>query len=180
MRRSIRYAAPFTVAIASLFLSASANAAQPVEQFHDRFTDTFRINDLCGFTVRDTVTVTDNFFAYADGSFTDTGSVRQKLTNVRNGRSVIVAAAGRSTGTAIVDEDAGTITFISTQFGLQERIQTPDGPVLLRDAGIITFTDTFDLATDALISSEIAFTGPHPEAESDFEAFCEIVTPLLS
>jgi hypothetical protein len=180
MRRAIRYVAMFAVAIASLFQSASANAAQPVEQFHDHFTDTFRIDDLCGFTVRDTVVITDNFFEYADGSFTDTGSVRQTLTNVRNGRSVIVAAAGRSTGTAVVDEDAGTITFITTQFGLQERIQTPGGRVLLRDAGIITFTDTFDLVTDELISSELEFTGPHPEAESDFEAFCEVVTPLLS
>ena len=35
----------------------------------------------------------------------------------------------------LVDEEAGTITFITTFKGLPEKIQTARGPVLLRDAG---------------------------------------------
>ena len=45
---------------------------------------------------------------------------------------------------------------------------------MLRDAGIITFADTFDLETGEFISSEtIVNKGPHPEADSDFTLFCE-------
>jgi len=52
---------------------------------------------------------------------------------------------------------------------------------LLRDAGIITFADTFDLATGELISSEVTVVkGPHPELDSDFEAFCDVVTEALA
>lgn len=51
--------------------------------------------------------------------------------------------------------EAGTITFSVSFKGLPEKIQTTHGPVLLRDAGIITFADTFDLETGEFISSEI-------------------------
>jgi hypothetical protein len=52
--------------------------------------------------------------------------------------------------------------------------------VLLRDAGVITFVETFDLETGDLISTDVVIKGPHPEAESDFEAFCEVVTGALT
>src|SRR5919201_1617070 len=107
------------------------------------------------------IVVTDNFFVYADDSFKDTSSVRQTFTNVLYGQSVIVSSAGKVSGTALVDEAAGTITFSTSFVGLPERIQANHGAVLLRDAGIITFTDTFDLSTGELISSEVEVSGPH-------------------
>jgi hypothetical protein len=79
-----------------------------------------------------------------------------------------------------VDEEAGTISFVTTYKGLPEKIQTSGGPVLLRDAGVISFVDTFDLETGDFISSDVIIKGPHPEAESDFEAFCEVMTDALS
>ena len=79
-----------------------------------------------------------------------------------------------------MDEEAGTITFTSTFKGLPEKIQTANGPVLLRDAGIITFMDTFDLDTGEFISSDVIIKGPHPEAESDFTLFCEVITEALA
>lgn len=60
------------------------------------------------------------------------------------------------------------------------KIQTAHGPVLLRDAGVITFVDTFDLETFELISSDVIIKGPHPEAESDFALFCEVFTEALA
>jgi hypothetical protein len=79
-----------------------------------------------------------------------------------------------------VDEDAGTITFFTTYKGLPERIQTANGPVLLRDAGFATFADTFNLETGEFISSEFTAKGPHPEAGSDFTLFCEVISEALT
>jgi hypothetical protein len=54
-------------------------------------------------------------------------------------------------------------------------------PLRLRDAGIVTFADTFDLVTGEFISSEVIVEkGPHPELDSDFELFCDVVTEALA
>src|SRR5215218_6705546 len=162
-------------------LPASALGAKPVAQFHDHFTDSFS-DEICGIPVDVDIVVTDNFFVYADESFKDTSSVMATFTNPENGKSVVVSSAGQISGPApIVDEEAGTITFITSFKGLPEKIQTANGSVLLRDAGIITFADTFDLETGEFISSEITVNkGPHPEADSDFALFCEVISGALT
>jgi len=162
-------------------LPASAFGAKPIAQFHDHFTDSFS-DEICGIPVDSDVVVTDNFFLYADESFKDTASVMQTFTNPVNGNSVIVSSAGPVSGPApIVDEEAGTITFLTSFTGLPEKIQTADGPVLSRDAGIITFAETFDLETGEFISSEVIVNkGPHPEAGSDFTLFCEVISDALA
>jgi len=81
---------------------------------------------------------------------------------------------------SVADEEAGTITFINSYKGLLEKIQTAQGPVLLRDAGLIAFADTFDLATGEFLSEEtIVNKGPHPEAGSDFTVFCGAISGAL-
>ena len=153
--------------------------AKPIAQFHDHFTDTFS-TEICGIPTDATVVVTDNFFLYADDSFKDAASVRTTLTNPVNGKSVVISAAGQTSGQAIVDEEARTITFVTSLKGLPEKIQTANGPVLLRDAGIITFVDKFNLDTGEFISEEIIVKGPHPEAASDFTLFCEVISSALT
>jgi hypothetical protein len=162
-------------------LPASAFGAKPIEQFHDHFTESFS-DEICGIPVEIDIVVTDNFFVYADESFKDTSSVMTTFTNPENGKSVVVSSAGQISGPApIVDEEAGTITFLTSFKGLPEKIQTANGRVLLRDAGIITFADTFDLETGEFISSEITVNkGPHPEADSDFALFCEVISEALT
>jgi hypothetical protein len=161
-------------------LAPSALGAKPVAQFHDHFTESFS-DEICGIPVDITVVLTDNFFLYADGSAKDTSSVRNTFTNPDNGRSVIVSNAGQIRDLApIIDEDAGTITFTTSFKGLPEKIQTTQGSVLLRDAGVITFADTFDLETGHFISSEITVKGPHPEADSDFTLFCDVISEALT
>jgi hypothetical protein len=162
-------------------LPGTALAAQPIEQFHDHFTESFP-DEICGIAVDIDLVVTDNFFLYADESFKDTSSVRATFTNPLNGKSIVISSAGQVTGPPpIVDEEAGTITFLTSFKGLPEKIQTEHGAVLLRDAGIITFADTFDLDTGEFISSEIIVNkGPHPEANSDFALFCEVVSEALA
>jgi hypothetical protein len=168
------------VAVTALaVLAGPALAARPIAQFHDHFTDSFS-GEICGIAVDIDIVVTDNFLLYADESFKDTSSVMQTFTNPETGQSVVVSSGGQVTGTAVIDEEAGTVTFVTSFIGLPERIQTQQGPILLRDAGVITFADTFDLETEEFLGSEVTITGPHPEAESDFTLFCEVITEALA
>jgi len=162
-------------------LPGSALGGKPVEQFHDHFTESFS-DEICGIPVDVDLVVTDNFFLYADDSFKDTSSFSSRVTNPANGKSVVISSAGLVSGPApLVDEEAGTITFFTSFKGLPEKIQTADGPVLLRDAGVVTFADTFDLETGDFISSEITVNkGPHPELDSDFTLFCEVISEALT
>ena len=180
MSQSTLIRALLALAALAVLVPTSALAAKPVivERFHDNFTDTFTDN-VCGIAVNGVATGVDNFVLFDDDSFRDRSSVRVTLTNPANGQSVVISNAGLVTGTAIVDEVAGTVTFVQTFKGLPEKIQTAQGSVLLRDAGIAVFTDVFDLETDELISSDVSFKGPHPDLESDFELFCEVITDAL-
>ena len=177
--RPMRAVALFAALVIVLALPVSALAAKPVERFHDHFTETFESN-LCGIDGTSTIVVQNTFTVYSDGSFKSAGSFRETFTAL-NGKSVKISSAGTTSGPApVIDEEAGTITFINSFKGLPEKIQTNRGSVLLRDAGIITFADTFDLETGEFLGSEVTIKGPHPEAESDFEAFCEVVIPALT
>jgi len=176
----------FFVALIAAFaiVPAGALGAKP-EIFHSNFVDTEEDVDVCGITV-DLVArgvFTDKAFFDKNGNFvrfSSTASVKVTLT-AANGKSVIISNAGQFSDVApIIDEVARTITFVTSFIGLPEKIKTPHGPVLLRDAGIATFVDTFDLDTGDLISSEVIVKGPHPELESDFALFCEVITEALT
>jgi hypothetical protein len=107
---------------------APALAAKPIAQFHDHFTDSFS-DEICGIPVDVDVVVTDNFFVYADDTFKDTSSVKQTFTNPANGKSVVLSVAGQITGPPpVVDEEAGTITFLTSFKGLPEKIRRRTGP----------------------------------------------------
>ncbi len=171
--------------IAALTISpVSAHAAAPLV-FHQNFADSVENVDLCGINV-DLLSkgvFTDKIFLDSAGNvlrFTSTLSVKNTFT-ADNGKSVVIQAANLFVDPGVViDEASGTITFSSTFKGLPEKISTPHGPVILRDAGVITFSDTFDLNTFEFISSDVVIKGPHPEAESDFVRFCEVITAALA
>lgn len=162
-------------------IPAAASAAQPAAQFHNRFADSFS-DTLCGIPVDVQFAATDNLFVYADGSAKGTGSSRATVTNPLNGKAVVLSTAGQFSDVApVIDEQAGTITFNPTFKGLPAKIQTAGGSVLLRDAGIIAFSDTFDLDTFELVASSVTVNkGPHPEADSDFTRSCEVIGEALS
>jgi hypothetical protein len=179
MGRLILRALLLALMAALAVLPGTALGAKPIAQFHDHFTESFS-DEICGIPVDVEIVVTDNFFLYADDSFKDTSSFMATFTNPVNGKSVKVSSAGQIRGSAIVDEEAGTVTFVTTFKGLPEKIQTDNGPVLLRDAGIATFIDTFELVTGEFISSDVIIKGPHPDLESDFTLFCEVITEALT
>ena len=185
MSRRMSFRALFVLAlVVGVIVPASALAAKPLI-FHAHILDELSDVDVCGINVDVVVegVFTDKVFLDAEGNFvrfSSTYSVKQTFT-ADNGKSVLVQGTGQITsGTPIVDEAAGTITFVETFKGLPEKIKTPKGPVLLRDAGVISFVDTFDLETGEFISSEIVVKGPHPEADSDFTLFCEVISEALA
>ena len=105
-------------------LPASALGAKPIEQFHDPLHRQL-LDEICGIPVDVVIVVTDNFSLYADESFKDRSSFRSTVTNPANGKSIVISSAGLVSGPApIVDEEAGTITFLTSFKGLGE---DPDG-----------------------------------------------------
>jgi hypothetical protein len=164
--------------LALAVVPAGALGAKP-ERFHERIAEFFEGENVCGSTFDVSVSgvFTDLAFFDKDGNFVrfmSLASVRATFSD-EDGPAVVIQNAGMFQDLApVVDEEAGTITFTFTFKGLPEMIKTAQGPLRLRDAGIATFQDTFDLATGELISSEvIVVKGPHPELESDFTLFCE-------
>lgn len=166
-------------------LPAGALAAKP-GVFHDNFSFTEEDVDLCGVTVdvaAEGVFTTRNFFDN-EGNFTRFVLTHsEKLTyTAANGKSVILQVAAQEISLpVVVDEAAGTVTTFFTFKGLMTKLQTANGPVLLRDVGLFTATATLDLETDELISFEVfVVKGPHPDVESGFTLFCEVVTEALA
>jgi len=163
--------------------SGSASAAAPVVNEHSMFTDTFS-DEVCGISGTSTVNVVDNFKLYADGTFLDTSRFRQVFT-AENGKSVVIFSAGQVSGLNDPIENAdGTITFINTFKGLPEKLSVPGGPTLSRDAGVVTLAQTFlplpngDLQFVSMtVSGE---HGPHPDLDSGFELFCNVLIPALT
>jgi hypothetical protein len=147
--------------------------------------DTFSFPDeLCGFTGTTTLSFVDVLTFNPDNTFSDRGSVHGTFTS-DSGKSLTVNGAGLTTGLVepIINPD-GTITFITTVVGLPEKVQIENGPVLSLDAGTVTLTETFTVDENGdivdLVSRQLSgLHGPHPDLLSDFELFCEEVTPYL-
>jgi hypothetical protein len=170
------------IVMAPLLAAVVTPAAQAAQVLHAH--GTFSTTDtVCGIPdVVIDIQSDQNITMNPDGSSKTTGAFRQTFTNPVNGKSVIVYTAGQSPAqTAYVfDLAANTVTFDLIYKGLPEKIQAPNGPVLIRDAGNITLQEVFDLATGLNISETIVgVDGPHPVAESAFDVSCDIVDAAI-
>jgi hypothetical protein len=171
---------PFTLVLA--LMPAEASAAPP-ETFHFTDVGTETDPDFCGAgeAVDVAFDVVGNVWVSPAGPedlvrVTQSGTLT--FTNPDTGLSVVVSFAGQTTDTVISGDPEGIHTHLITTKGLPEKIQTVNGPVLLRDAGLIAFAVTFD--GEEFISVEtVLVRGPHPEAASDFTLFCEVMTEAL-
>jgi hypothetical protein len=64
---------------------------------------------------------------------------------------------------------------------LPEQLKIKNGPLLSRDAGVVTFTSIFDATTGDFISQTVSGEkGPHPDLNSDFAVFCNVLIPALT
>lgn len=181
MRDRLTVVATLVALVIALALPGTVLAAAPkiVDQFHDHFSFTVDPNNICGVDGVSQIVITDNFTLYSDDTFADKASYRETFT-ADDGRSVVISSAGLVRGAdAVVDEEAGTISFTTTYIGLPEKIRSARGAVQTRDAGRITITSTFDLETGEFLGNDITQNGPHPEADADFELFCDAFEAAL-
>ena len=102
-----------------------------------------------------------------------------------NGKSTTLTAAGpqKQTSPAVIDEQAGTVTIMTTAGGLFEKLSITGGPTLTRDAGIVTLVDVFkytgvpsDPVGDFISETVSDLHGPHPDLQS---GGCEVLVPYL-
>ena len=158
----------------------AALAAPSKDHFRDVGTDTDP--DFCGTgeTVEISFDVLVNVF-FTPGAEEEFDKITQsgKVTfTAENGSSVLISFAGQVTNTIVEGSEAGVHTHVFTTKGTPEVIRVKGGGVLTRDAGLIVETITFD-ENDEIIDYEATWRGPHPQAESEFELFCEVMTEAL-
>jgi hypothetical protein len=162
------------------FMASSTGAAPLVNRFHGTFSDTFPDN-ICGIDGTTVVSGMDNIQEFADGTFKDQFRQNAVFTSAATGKSVEIFVAQQFTGVGPIDNGDGTITFVSTFKGLPEMLKLPNGPVLSRDAGFVSFNDTFDATTGEFLGETISpENGPHPDLDSGFALFCDVIVPALT
>jgi hypothetical protein len=168
------------VIAAVLVLAPVAATAGPDEHFVDVGTDTDP--DFCGtgqqidvsFRVRVNLWLMEGVEDFR--KITQSGKVW--FTNPDNGRTVLVRFSGLTTNVVTSGTEEGVHTHVFTTKGLPELIKLPNGPVLTRDAGLIVETVTVD-ENGEVIDYSATWNGPHPEAESGFDLFCDVMTGAL-
>lgn len=166
MRRIMTSAAAVLAATLCFMGGGTAFAAEPgVEHFTEPIysVDT----DFCG--TGETVTFTGEVSGTAftqpnqDVEYWETSRGFVTLTSPDTGLSVTSHFANRFT--VVISDDTEKFTYL----GLPEQYKLPNGEVITLDAGLIVFEN-----------DEITFVaGPHPQAESDFELFCQVIPEAL-
>jgi hypothetical protein len=152
----------------------------------EHFSDTFPVNE-CG--------VSGTLAVHGTSVFRDTGNgtyfVNYTFFGVftaDNEKSATVSYAGpvKQTSSPVIDDQAGTVTIMTTYGGLFQKLSITGGPTLIRDAGPVTFVDVYEYTGDPndpvgdFISGTLSgIHGPHPDLLSGFSLFCDVLGPYL-
>ena len=190
--RRLTRTALFSVAaaLAAAWLAGVGLAGAPTDRTHDNFTDGPFPDQICGIDGASTVKGVDNF-SIRGNTFADNFEAMQVFTATASGKSVVLHTGQQSSGfldpISRIDHGDGTetVTFLNTFKGLPEQLRILHGPVLLRDAGVVTIAATFvhTIGTDQYVfvsRSVSGLHGPHPDLTSDFTAFCDVLIPALT
>jgi len=171
----------FTGLAGALFLAlmaSSASAAPIVDHFHFTSNQTFTDN-RCGIDV----TVADSFMLN-EQDFVDTHKLEiketQVITSMATGKSVIQFDAEQQTNVLQpIENPDGSTSLVFVFKGLEQKLKLPDGRVLARDAGPITFTVTFDANGNFVSIVSSNEKGPHPIIDSGTFG-CDVIVPALT
>jgi orotate phosphoribosyltransferase-like protein len=168
-------------------------AAQLVDRTHQHIVLTILDDEVCGVPVTTTVDIINNSQERLAHSgfplFKDTGQGTITWTNPANGKSVSQFFAGVSDkDLTVVDNGDGTITLRTAITGVPEKITQANGKPLTMDVGRVVFVSVIDYNgtptnadDDVLISQSVeSISGPHPDLQSDFTLFCQVVVPALT
>jgi hypothetical protein len=166
-------------------------AAQPLERSHEHIVETFS-DVVCDIPVTITVDIIDNIHVRLAKSgfplFQTTGRGTITIANPATGKSITTRFAGAFKDLTVVDNGDGTITLRTAVTGVPNEVTLSDGTVAFKDVGRVVFVTVLDYSgtptdtsDDVFISQTIeSISGPHPELESGFTLFCEVVVPALT
>jgi hypothetical protein len=166
-------------------------AAQPLERSHEHIMETFS-DEVCDIPVTITVDIINNINERLAKSgfplFQTTGPGTITITNPATGKSITTRFTGAVKDLTVVDNGDGTITVRTAVTGIPEEVRLSDGTVAIKDVGRVVFATVLDyngtptnVDDDVFISQSIeSISGPHPDLESDFTLFCEVVVPALT
>jgi hypothetical protein len=171
-------------AIAAVATPAAGASGRVLFHNHEHFTDSFPDN-ICGIDGTSVVSGVDNFTVFANPPYdldVDNFEINQTFTSAATGKSIVIHVAQHFTSNDLpIDNGDGTVTFVQSFTGLPEQIRLPNGPVLFQDVSTVVFTRIFDAATGDFISQTVSGErGPHPDLDSGFTLFCDLVVPALS
>ena len=175
-----RFAVPVGLVAAAALVPAPAHAASPQPVKFSVVAEPFEDVDFCGTgeTVTGTFSVKGvDFLSPHEG---DLAAVFQgKQTFTFGSTTVVGHFAGRFSRELVSVGQNGEETVAFTNKGLPESFRLAGGGgVITLDAGTITFLVTFD-AQGELISESFTASGPHPQADSGFTLFCEVIPAAL-
>jgi hypothetical protein len=182
LRRKLLPLAIATVLACVTAATGLAAGSTQVEHFSDTFPD-----NVCGFSGTTAVHGTSIFRDTGNGTFFASGTFFAVFT-ADNGKSATLSFLGPSKQTSppVIDEQAGTVTIMTTYGGVFEKLSITRGPTLTRDAGIVTLVDVFEYTGDPnnpvgdFISETFSgLHGPHPDLLSGFSVFCDVLVPYL-
>lgn len=172
------------IVLASLLLLTMVQVAVAAKPSHERFTidETFE-DELCGIPVTTHLVIKGHAVGFPDGHFVDHSRGSITWTNA-DGDWLTNSFAGPVTVTEQLD---GSILTITQRYrGVHERLRSSEGLTAAFDRGQITIVTVIDLVNledpedDVFVSSDVVSQhGPHPDADSGFALFCEVVIDVL-
>ena len=172
------------VTVLACITAATSLAAGTTAVNH--FSNAFPVNE-CGFPGTVATHGTTIFRDTGNGTYYANQTFFGVFT-ADNGKSATVSWAGpvRQTSPPLIDQQAGTVTIMTTNGGLFQKLSITRGPTLIRDAGPVTFVDIYrytgdpnDPVGDFISETLSGLHGPHPELLSDFSLFCDVLEPYL-
>ena len=175
---------PLAVAtVLACVTAATALAAGSTQVEH--FSNTHPTN-VCGFSGTVAVHGTSVFRDTGNGTYFKNLTFFAVFT-ADNGKSATLSFHGpeKQTSPPVIDEQAGTVTIVTSYDGLFERFSITGGETLSVDAGPATFVDVYEYTGDPsnpvgdfISETATGLHGPHPDLLDD-NLFCDVLVPYL-
>ena len=95
---------------------------------------------------------------------------------------MLIFFAAQQVNAAPIDNGDGTVTFVTTFKGLPEMVELPERPRPLTGTLASSASTTPSMRRPATSSGRRSrpSNGPHPDADSGFTLFCDVIVPALS
>jgi hypothetical protein len=182
MQRKLLPLAIATVLACVTAATGLAAGSTQVEHFSGTHPD-----NVCGFSGTVAIRGTSVFRDTGNGTYFKNLTFFAVFT-ADNGKSATLSFHGpeKQTSPPVIDEQAGTVTIMTTYGGAFEKLSITRGRTLTRDAGIVTLVDVYeytgdpnDPVGDPISETVSGLHGPHPDLLSGFSLFCDVLGPYL-